>query len=330
MNFIDDVVLNVTAGDGGDGLVHLRHEKYNPKGGPDGGDGGRGGSIWLEATTRRQTLAHVAGLKHVRADSGQNGGVNRRSGAAGEDITIDVPIGTIAVEAETKQALFDLTQDGQRVCIAKGGLGGRGNWHFRSSTNQTPEESEEGTTGEQRMVQLTLKLMADIGLVGQPNAGKSTLINVLTNAKSKVGAYPFTTTDPHLGVLNTKAGDIIIADIPGLIEGAAEGKGLGHQFLKHIERTRIVTYLIPADSVDPVAELRGLQKELASYSNHLKKLAYVVVLSKIDTVETYKKVALKLSKNATTVIPLSAHTHHGLPKLVTVWQTMLDSRKQSV
>lgn len=327
MNFVDDVTLSIIAGNGGDGLVHLRREKYNPHGGPDGGDGGRGGSVYIEATIRRQTLAHLAGLKHIKADSGADGGVNRRSGHSGNDITIDVPVGTVVADYERSQNIYDLTHDGERVCIVKGGKGGRGNWHFRSSVNQAPMEAEEGQDGERINVRITLKLIADIGLVGQPNAGKSTLINVITNAQSKVGAYPFTTTNPHLGVLHTSERDIVIADIPGLIEGASHGKGLGHSFLRHIERTSVITYLIPADSNHPVDELKGLIHELAIYNKRLCKLPSLVVVTKTDLSTDPKRVITAIRRHIKLpVVAVSSHTHHGIDDLCKSWQRLLTAK----
>jgi len=320
MNFVDDVTLSLIAGNGGDGLVHLRREKYVPHGGPDGGDGGRGGSIYVEATIGRQTLAHLTGLKRIKATSGADGGVKKMSGHSGEDVVVDVPVGTVIADDETGSILYDLTTDGQRVCVVKGGIGGRGNWHFRSSTNQAPEEFEEGVAGERLTAHLTLKLLADIGLVGQPNAGKSTLINVLTNAKSRVGAYPFTTTNPHLGVLHTAERDIVIADIPGLIEGAAEGKGLGHQFLRHIERTSVISYLIPADSADPVAELQTLLHELTTYNKSLGDLPSVVVITKTDLTTDLPKITKQLKRfTKLPVIAISSQTHSGLTDLTRIW-----------
>lgn len=326
MNFVDDVVLTIAAGNGGDGLMHLRREKYNPHGGPDGGDGGRGGSVYVAATNRRQTLAHVAGTKTIKANAGQNGGVNLRSGKSGDDVIIDVPVGTVVTNVDTEEQICDVVHDGERVCIAKGGTGGRGNWHFRSATNQAPEEFEHGTKGETLKARITVKLVADIGLVGQPNAGKSTLLNVLTNATSKVGAYPFTTTNPHLGVLRTSDRDIVIADIPGLIEGAAEGKGLGHTFLRHIERTRVITYMIPADSANPKKELQGLQNELRDYDAALLSRPALVVITKSDLAESAQSCEKALRDTKLPLVSLSAHTHLGLDELVKIWQQTLDKQ----
>lgn len=332
MNFVDDVVLTLAAGNGGSGLMHLRHLRYIAKGGPDGGDGGRGGSVYVKATTSRQTLGHLTGLKSIKATSGKDGGVNLRSGHSGEDVTIEVPVGTVITDVATHKTLYDLTQNGAQVTIAQGGKGGRGNWHFRSSTNQTPEEFELGTPGERLTAHFTLKLVADVGLVGMPNAGKSTLINVLTNAKSKVGSYPFTTINPNLGVLHTPSREVVIADIPGLIEGASDGKGLGHSFLRHIERTSVITYLIPADTPDPKADLVTLMNELHSYNTRLTTVPVVVVLTKCDLAPVdYQKIATRLSKAVhQNVIPVSAHTNVGLPDLVKVWQAILDSKNGSV
>ena len=262
-NFTDYVKIYAASGNGGAGSMHLHREKFVPKGGPDGGDGGRGGHIILKGNKHLWTLIHFKFQKHFRAEHGEGGGANRSFGADGKDIYLEVPLGTIVKDAETEEVLFEITEDGQEVIALRGGKGGLGNWHFRTATNQTPRYAQPGLPGEERELLLELKVLADVGLVGFPNAGKSTLLSVITSAKPKIGDYPFTTLKPNLGIVeNRDFQSFVMADIPGIIEGAAEGKGLGHFFLRHIERNSLLLFLIPADANDIVAEYEILLNEL--------------------------------------------------------------------
>ena len=254
-NFVDYVKIHLTSGNGGAGSAHLRREKYIPKGGPDGGDGGRGGHVIVEGNSHLWTLQHLRFQRHVKAGHGENGHRSRSFGADGRDEIIQVPIGTVIRDAETKELIGEILEDGQRIVVKKGGRGGLGNWHFRSSTNQTPRYAQPGTPGQEGWVVMELKVLADVGLVGFPNAGKSTLLAALTAAKPEIGDYPFTTLTPNLGIVSYRDGlSFVMADIPGIIEGAAEGKGLGHRFLRHIERNSTLLFMIPADSEDVLKE----------------------------------------------------------------------------
>lgn len=284
MSFVDDIQLEVAAGKGGDGMVHFRREKFVPKGGPDGGDGGDGGSVIVEASVSYQTMADLASVHKIKAEPGKNGGPQRKSGHGGKDAVIHVPLGTQVLETATGELLADLVTAGERAVVAKGGKGGRGNWHFRSATNQTPEQFEPGTAGESRTISLKLKLLADIGLIGLPNAGKSSLLNRLAGTGAKVGAYPFTTINPNLGILRGSDRDVILADIPGLIEGASAGKGLGHRFLQHVERCRVLVHCVAADSADPKGDYETVRQELAQYSPQLINKEEIIVITKSDLV----------------------------------------------
>ena len=269
-NFTDYVKITAASGNGGAGSMHLHREKFVPKGGPDGGDGGRGGHIILRGNKHLWTLIHFKFQKHFRAENGESGGSNRSFGANGKDIVLEVPLGTIVKDAFTDEFLFEITEDGQEVIALRGGKGGLGNWHFRSATNQTPRYAQPGLPREERELLLELKVLADVGFVGFPNAGKSTLLSVITSAKPKIGDYPFTTLKPNLGIVeNRDYQSFVVADIPGIIEGAAEGKGLGHYFLRHIERNAALLFLISADSEDIVAEYHILLNELEEYNPEL-------------------------------------------------------------
>src|SRR5439155_23213278 len=253
--FVDEATIHVKAGDGGNGCVSFRPEKYVPKGGPDGGDGGNGGSIVLVADVNKNTLLHFAGRHHWRAAKGEAGMGKKMYGKSGEDLVIQVPPGTLVHDIDHQILIADLDAPEKRVVIAQGGKGGRGNWHFKNSVNQTPRYAEPGTEGQERNLRLELKLIADVGLVGMPNAGKSTLLSVISAARPKIADYPFTTLEPQLGIVELDAERrIVVADIPGLIEGAQHGAGLGHAFLRHIERTKIIVHLLdlyPSDGSDP-------------------------------------------------------------------------------
>ncbi len=281
--FLDTATIHVRAGDGGDGCVSTRREKYVPRGGPDGGNGGRGGSVWLEADPHLATLLDFRYRRRYEAGNGQKGGGNNRTGADGDDILIRVPCGTVVFDEESGEQLGDLVAAGDRLLLGEGGRGGKGNWEFRTARNQTPLKATPGRPGQERTVRFELKLIADIGLVGEPNAGKSTLLSVLTAARPKVADYPFTTLVPNLGIVDL--GDYAsctLADIPGLIEGASEGRGLGHEFLRHVERTRALLLLVDPSTGEPEAALRMLRGELESHGGHLSRLPFAVVVTKQD------------------------------------------------
>ena len=285
-NFVDYVKLHVSSGKGGKGSIHLHREKYITKGGPDGGDGGRGGHVIVRANEQLWTLYSFKFKRHFNAGHGGDGSKNRSSGAQGEDLYIDVPVGTVVKNSETDAVLFEITAAGQQEILAEGGLGGRGNWHFKSATRQTPRYAQPGREGVELSITLELKVLADVGLVGFPNAGKSTLLSALTAAKPKIADYEFTTLKPNLGIVEYRDfRSFVMADIPGIIEGAAEGKGLGHYFLRHIERNSILLYLIPADTPDVKKVFDILQQELIKYNPELLDKDYMVVLSKADLLD---------------------------------------------
>ncbi len=282
MRFADYAKIYVTAGNGGAGSVHFRREKYVPKGGPDGGDGGKGGSIVLVGNAQLNTLLDLRYRKFIKAKPGAPGHSSRKTGKSGADILLSVPLGTTAFDAETRENLGEVMEDGQRLTIAEGGKGGLGNWHFKSSTHQTPQYAQEGLPGEERTVELELKLIADVGLVGFPNAGKSTLLSVLSDAKPKIADYPFTTLEPNLGVsMLPDYRSFVVADIPGIIEGAHEGKGLGLQFLRHIERNQLLLFVVSCEG-DLVKEYKTLRDELHAYDPTLLALPRVLAISKTD------------------------------------------------
>lgn len=285
-NFVDYVKIYVSSGKGGKGSTHLHREKFIEKGGPDGGDGGRGGHVVLIGNKGLWTLFHLKFARHVKAGSGGDGGSDRSTGADGEDKFIEVPLGTVVKDKETGEILFEITEDGERKVLAQGGKGGLGNWHFRSATNQTPRYAQPGLLGIEMDVILELKVLADVGLVGFPNAGKSTLLSVLTAAKPKIADYPFTTLKPNLGIVAYRDyQSFVMADIPGIIEGAAEGKGLGHYFLRHIERNATLLFLIPVDTNDIKAEYDILVNELAQYNPEMLDKQRLVVISKCDMLD---------------------------------------------
>lgn len=282
MNFIDKVTVEVQAGDGGNGKMSFRHEKFVDKGGPDGGDGGDGGDVILAASRNQNTLAAFRYQKEVKAQSGQPGGKTRKHGRSAEDLLVAVPVGTVATN-ETGEVVADLTEDGQRAVVAKGGKGGFGNAHFVSSRRQAPKFAEKGEAGEAFSLQLELKMIADVGLVGLPNAGKSTLLSKISNARPEIADYPFTTITPNLGVVDVDAStSLLFADIPGLIEGAHAGKGLGHEFLRHVERTAVLVHLIDAYQEDPVAAYATIREELKSHDPGLLKRPELVALTKVE------------------------------------------------
>jgi GTP-binding protein len=285
-NFVDYVKVFLTSGKGGKGSVHLHREKFITKGGPDGGDGGRGGHVILRGNENLWTLVTFKYKKHFKAGHGGNGAKSRSTGADGEDVYLEVPLGTILRDAETNEVILEITEHGEEEVVVKGGMGGRGNWHFRSSTNQTPRYAQPGMEGTEESFVLELKILADVGLVGFPNAGKSTLLSVITSAKPKIADYEFTTLKPNLGIVEYRDfQSFVMADIPGIIEGAAEGKGLGHYFLRHIERNATLLFLIPADSKDISKEYEILLDELRRYNSELLDKERLIAISKSDMLD---------------------------------------------
>lgn len=316
-NFIDYVKIYCASGDGGHGSTHFRREKYIPKGGPDGGDGGKGGSVILRANRQFWTLIHLKYRKHVRAEFGESGSGALRKGKDGADVILDVPIGTVVKDAETEEVLFDLTEDGETRVLCKGGRGGLGNDNFKSATNQTPYYSQEGEKGEEGWFILELKVLADVGLVGFPNAGKSTLLSVLSAARPKIADYPFTTLEPQLGIVpyyNDKS--FAMADIPGIIEGAHEGRGLGHRFLRHIERNSVLLFMVPATSESISADYKTLLNELKMYNPELLVKDRVLAITKCDCIpeEDYPKIRRRFPKSVDTIM-ISSLSGMGLDEL---------------
>ena len=285
-NFVDYVKINVASGKGGKGSTHLRREKYVAKGGPDGGDGGRGGHIILRGNSQHWTLYHLKFKRHFKAEKGNDGGKNRITGSNGKDVFIDVPLGTVVKNTIDEKIIFEITGDGEEKIICQGGKGGRGNWHFKSSTNQTPRYSQPGLPNEEMQITLELKVLADVGLVGFPNAGKSTLVSVITDAKPKIADYEFTTLKPNLGIVKYRDfKTFIMADIPGIIEGASDGKGLGHYFLRHIERNSTLLFMIPSDSDDILNSYNILLEELKKYNPEMLDKSRLIAITKSDLLD---------------------------------------------
>lgn len=328
--FVDGVSFLVSAGRGGDGVVAWRREKFIPKGGPAGGDGGNGGSIYIKADENVYSLEDYRNKKFIRAECGKPGGQNNRKGKNGTDLTINVPPGTLIKNAKTKEILFDLTEKGQKITICKGGIGGKGNSRFKSPTNQAPIQFTKGTYGESLEIELELKLIADIGLVGYPNAGKSTLMNAITHIDVKIAPYPFTTLIPNLGIIEFEDySRLLIADIPGIIEGAHLNKGLGFSFLKHIERSAALVYIIDMSGIDgrdPIKDFEVLQNELQSFNKDLTNKPFLIALNKIDTEESldnlnrFKKHYKPFYKSKDQVFEISAFTGQGLPEFIEAMQ----------
>ena len=288
--FTDQVEIHVKSGKGGDGMMHFRREKFVPRGGPDGGDGGKGGDVIFEVKSTLNTLSSFRQNQRFRAEEGVKGGPSQRTGHNGKDLIIHVPPGTVLFDADTGELIGDLTEPGQRLSVLKGGRGGRGNQHFATSRNQAPRTAEKGAPAEEKRIKLELKLIADIGLIGVPNAGKSTLLSVLTNARPKIAPYPFTTLEPNLGVANIDDDTtVVLADIPGLIEGASQGVGLGHDFLRHIQRTRVLIHLLDGLSEDPLADYSQINSELSLFDPNLAKKPQLVALNKIDQPEVQER-----------------------------------------
>ena len=285
-NFVDYVKISVKSGSGGKGSTHLRREKYIPKGGPDGGDGGRGGHVIIRANPQLWTLFNFKFKKHFKAGNGGDGSGSRKSGPKGKDVIVEVPHGTIIKDSISEKVIEEINKDNTELIVLQGGLGGRGNYHFKSSTNQTPRYSQKGISGKEMNLTLELKVLADVGLVGFPNAGKSTLLSVVTSAKPKIANYEFTTLKPNLGIVSmTDYRTFVMADIPGIIEGASEGKGLGHYFLRHIERNSILLYVIPVDAKDLKKEFEILNNELKKYNPELIDKDFAIFFSKSDLMD---------------------------------------------
>lgn len=325
--FIDEAEIEVKAGDGGDGAVAFRREKYVPKGGPSGGNGGKGGDVIIQAFRNLNTLLDFKYKRKYTAGNGAMGGSSLKDGKNGKDVLIKVPVGTIVKDSETQKVLADLDKDGKFIVIAKGGRGGKGNSNFATPTNQAPRFAEKGKKGESKKVILELKLIADVGIVGFPNAGKSTLISVISAAKPKIADYPFTTLKPNLGIVYYKDyKSFTVADIPGIIEGAHEGKGLGLKFLKHIERTKILLFMIEVTSENIERDYKILLNELKQYSKKLSERKKIIALSKIDLIErkNLKKISLKKFLNDNVpVIPISAVTNDGIAALLDkLWELL--------
>ena len=308
MHFLDQAKIFIRSGAGGPGAVSFRREKFIEFGGPDGGDGGKGGDVVFEAVPGLNTLIDFRYTQHFRAPRGKGGAGSNRTGAGGDDLVVRVPVGTqVLADDEQRTLLADLTTAGQRVVMLKGGMGGRGNASYKSSTNRAPRQHQTGEPGEEMWVWLRLKLLADVGLIGLPNAGKSTFLNSVTNATAKVGEYPFTTLRPQLGVVRHKGREFVIADIPGLIEGAAEGAGIGDRFLGHVERTRLLLHLVDASADDPAEAYRIVRDELASYGSGLDLKSEIVVLSKADMLDEKR-----LRKVARSVEAASGSSPHAI------------------
>ncbi len=330
MKFIDEVKIRVQGGNGGQGCISFRREKYVPKGGPDGGDGGKGGDVFLEATERKHTLLDFRYKRIFQASSGKHGQGQNRHGKSGESLALEVPVGTVVKNMETGEILVDLSEPGQRWMAARGGAGGRGNARFVTSTRRVPRIAEEGGEGEERELILELKLMADIGLVGFPNAGKSTLIAAISAAQPKIADYPFTTLAPNLGVVQfDDASPFVVADIPGLIEGAHQGAGLGVRFLRHIERTRILAHVIAVNTIPPEDTLlpyRQIEHELSSYSDDLARKSRVIVLTKTDMIhdpDELEKIVADYRETGHPVVAVSALARKGLRDLLKLLTSLL-------
>ncbi|WP_085537610.1 GTPase ObgE [Massilibacteroides vaginae] len=316
-NFVDYVKIYCRSGKGGRGSTHFRREKYIPKGGPDGGNGGRGGHIFLRGNRNYWTLLHLKYDRHVMATNGASGTGKRSSGKDGEDRVIEVPCGTVVFDAETGEFICDVTSDGQEVMLMQGGRGGLGNWNFKTSTNQAPRYAQPGEPAQERMVIMQLKLLADVGLVGFPNAGKSTLLSVVSAAKPKIANYPFTTLEPNLGIVSYRDNrSFVMADIPGIIEGASEGKGLGLRFLRHIERNSLLLFMVPADADNIAKEYEILHNELVTYNPDLVEKRRVLAITKSDMLDEELEEALKAElPEGVPYVFISSITNKGIVEL---------------
>jgi GTP-binding protein len=334
--FVDEAVIHVKAGDGGDGCVSFRREKYIPKGGPDGGDGGDGGSVILQADANKDTLMDFASKHHWRAKRGMGGMGKKMAGLNGGNLVVHVPPGTLVFDAEHGILLADLDAVGKEIVAARGGKGGRGNWHFKTPSNQAPRYAEPGGEGQERMLKLELKLIADVGLVGMPNAGKSTLLRCVSAARPKVADYPFTTLDPQLGITEL-SGDrrLVLADIPGLIEGANKGAGLGHAFLRHIERTKVIVHLLdlyPMDESDPVANYHVIRKELESFSPTLANKREIIAANKMDlAIDNDALDRLRRELRGKEIFAISGVSRQGVEKLLeSLWHIVREQESGAV
>jgi len=331
-NFVDYVKIFCRSGNGGPGSKHLYRDKLTMKGGPDGGDGGRGGHIILRGSKNHWTLIHLKYARHIHAGDGESGSLSRSFGKEGEDKVIEVPCGTVVYDAETGEFICDITHDGEEIILQKGGRGGQGNWHFRSSTNQTPRFAQPGEPSVERTVILQLKVLADVGLVGFPNAGKSTLLSVVSAAKPEIADYPFTTLVPNLGIVAYRDGkSFVMADIPGIIEGAAEGRGLGLRFLRHIERNSILLFMIPADCNDIVKEFDILLNELKQYNPELVDKQRILAITKCDMLDDELMAAIKqeIPKDIQTVF-ISSVSGLGLAELKDLIWTEINKESNKV
>jgi GTP-binding protein len=314
--FLDRARIRVRAGDGGRGAISFRREAHVPRGGPDGGDGGKGGDVILRTDAQVSTLSDFRFRRELKAASGGNGAGEKRTGRSAKDLVVAIPAGTIVRDAATGEQVADLVAGGQDLVIARGGAGGRGNARFASSTHRAPRIAEDGQPGERREIELELKLIADVGLVGLPNAGKSSLLAALTRAQPKIADYPFTTLSPNLGVLRTDERDIVVADIPGLIEGAHEGSGLGEEFLRHIERTRLLVHVVDASREDPAADIAVIDAELAAYGRGVGSLPRLLALNKIDLPEAAERASrVARALRPARALPVSAATGEGVAEL---------------
>jgi GTP-binding protein len=327
VKFIDRAVIRVTAGTGGSGACSFRREAYVPKGGPDGGDGGRGGSIFLKADPHLTTLLDYRYRTHRKADRGQHGLGANKTGKSGEDVYLPIPPGTVVRDADTGAVLDELVNPGDTLLVAKGGRGGRGNAQFATATHQAPREWEPGEEGEYRNIELVLKLIADVGLVGEPNAGKSTLLSVVSAARPKIAEYPFTTLAPNLGVVELPGQrTFVMADIPGLIEGAHEGKGLGDQFLQHIERTKVLVFMVPVDADDPQAAYDRLRAEVRAYDPAVAAKPHVVAVTKIDLLPSDAEEPTIAAPDARVVFAISSVAQRGIDGLnEALWKLVADT-----
>ena len=327
-NFVDYVKMHVASGNGGKGSAHLHREKYIQKGGPDGGDGGRGGHVIVKGNSNLWTLLHLKFKRHIKAGHGEHGSSGRSTGADGDDAIIEVPLGTVVRDTDTHDVLFEITENDQEEIVAQGGKGGRGNWHFKSATNQTPRYAQPGIPLEEKNITLELKVLADVGLVGFPNAGKSTLLSVMTSAKPKIADYEFTTLKPNLGIVKYRDfQSFVMADIPGIIEGAAEGKGLGYYFLRHIERNSVLLFLVPADANDIVKQYSILVDELRRYNPEMLDKERFVVISKSDMLDEELKTEMKSELDRTLKVDymfISSVAHQGIQELKDKLWTMLN------
>lgn len=332
--FIDRTKILVRGGHGGNGVTAFRREKFVPRGGPSGGDGGRGGDVWVEADDSLNTLLHLRYNPEHKAERGRHGEGSNRSGREGADVVVRVPVGTQILDGETGDFYCDLAEHGQRWCAARGGRGGFGNSHFATSTNRAPRYHQEGSPGEERELQLELKLLADVGLVGYPNAGKSTLISTISAAKPKIADYPFTTLEPHLGVVDLgEFRTFVVADIPGLIEGAHAGAGLGDRFLRHVERTKLLLHLVDVSSIsgrDAVNDYETINRELAAYDAQLAERPQIIVATKIDALdepERVERLRVRAQADGREIFAISSVTNRGVRELVSAVARKLDELK---